>query len=163
MKRILAFLISIVILFTNNTTIYASEENMQAAWIATAWGIDWPKSKNIKIQQQEMINILDTLKDTGINTVMFQVRPKGDALYNSSINPWSDVLTGVQGKNPGYDPLAFVISEAKKRGMKVHAWLNPYRVTHESDHKNGDVDSCILSENDPDKFNQEATIAYGGK
>lgn len=165
MKKILSTLLAIMIIFTSSVTgkVYASGQDMQAAWIATSWGIDWPKSKNAQTQQQEMINILDTLKDTGINTIMFQVRPKGDALYNSSINPWSDVLTGTQGKDPGYDPLAFVIQEANKRGMKVHAWLNPYRVTHEGDHKNGIVDTSVLSDNHPAKFNEGATLSYGGK
>lgn len=165
MKKIISTLVVIMIIFTSNVTskVYASESTMQVAWLATVWGIDWPKSKNIQTQKQEMINILDTLKETGINTVMFQVRPKGDALYKSSINPWSDVLTGTQGKDPGYDPLEFVIQEAKKRGMKVHAWLNPYRVTHEGDHKNGTVDTSVLSDNHPAKLNNNVTLAYGNK
>ncbi len=60
---------------------------------------------------------------------MVQVRPKADALYKSAINPWSDVLTGTQGQEPGYDPLAFMIEEAHQRGFAFHAWLNPYRIT----------------------------------
>lgn len=166
MKKVFSALLLSVMIFTTSITnnkAYALENNMQAAWIATAWGIDWPRSKNSQIQQQEMIQILDTLKDTGINTIMFQVRPKADALYKSNINPFSDVLTGQQGDDPGYDPLAFVISEAKKRGMKVHAWLNPYRITHESDHKNGVVDTSVLSDGHPAKLNPKMALSYGGK
>lgn len=65
----------------------------------------------------------------GVNTLFFQVKPDGSALYHSAILPWSDVLTGVTGQDPGYDPLAFAVSEAHKRGLKIHAWLNPYRVS----------------------------------
>lgn len=72
---------------------------------------------------------LDNLKRLGINTVFFQVKPDATALWQSKILPWSDTLTGRIGQDPGYDPLQFMLDEAHKRGMKVHAWLNPYRVS----------------------------------
>ena len=131
MRKALSLLLSICIILGSgiNKKSYANTNNVQSAWLATAWSLDWPKTKNNSTaQKKELIKILDTLKDTGINTVMFQVRPYGDAMYKSSINPWSKELTGTQGKEPGYDPLAFIIQEAHTRGMKVHAWLNPYRV-----------------------------------
>ena len=89
-----------------------------------------------------------------MNTVVVQVRPKGDALYESSINPWSDVLTGTQGKYPGYDPMKFMIEEAHKRGMEFHAWLNPYRVTTSG------VDVNSLASNHPARKNPKMVFAY---
>lgn len=132
MKKIVATVVAFCMVFIGcfSSNSYAASTDMQAAWITTVYNSDWPKVKNnVQTQKQEMINILDTLKSTGIDTVMFQARTQGDALYKSSINPWSSVLTGTQGKDPGYDPLAFVLEEAHKRNMKVHVWLNPYRVT----------------------------------
>ena len=160
MKRILSLIISFCMIFSWGISkkSYANENNMQAAWITTVYNADWPKNKgNAQVQKQEMINILDTLKDTGINTVMFQVRPKGDALYKSNINPWSDVLTGTQGKDPGYDPLQFVIEEAHKRGMKVHTWLNPYRVTTSG------TDLSVLNENHQAVKNPSWTLVHSGR
>ncbi|WP_296649107.1 glycoside hydrolase family 10 protein, partial [Romboutsia sp. 13368] len=94
------------------------------------YNMDWPTTKNnIQAQKSEYIDLLDSLKSLGMNTVIVQIRPKSDALYKSSINPWSEYLTGTQGKDPGYDPLPFLIDEAHKRGMEFHAWLNPYRIT----------------------------------
>lgn len=157
---ILCFCMLITLPPTNKS--YASSTNMQAAWITTIHNQDWPKVKdNAGKQKQEMITMLDTLKSTGIDTVMFQVRPKSDALYKSSINPWSDILTGKQGKDPGYDPLQFVIDEADKRGMKVHAWINPYRVTTVG------TDLNSLSENHPARKNPnwvlQHTVSVSGK
>ena len=132
MKKIISLLLSFCMIFIIgiNKNSYADSTDMQAAWITTVYNSDWPSVKNnISKQKEEIINILDILKDTGINTVMFQARTEGDSLYKSNINPWSKVLTGTQGKDPGYDPLEFVIEEAHKRGIKVHAWLNPYRGT----------------------------------
>lgn len=132
MKKIISLLLSFCMIFIMgiNKNSYADSTDMQAAWITTVYNADWPSVKNNPTKQkEEMIKILDTLKDMGIDTVMFQARTEGDALYKSKINPWSKVLTGTQGKDPGYDPLEFVIEEAHKRGMKVHAWLNPYRGT----------------------------------
>ncbi|MDR0468491.1 MAG: family 10 glycosylhydrolase [Peptococcaceae bacterium] len=105
------------------------EEEMRGVWIATVYNIDFPKSLNPDRQKQELIDILDITKEAGLNTVFFQVRPHGDALYASQVFPWSEYLTGTAGEDPGYDPLAFLLSEADKRGIRVHAWINPYRLT----------------------------------
>ncbi|WP_368751036.1 glycoside hydrolase family 10 protein, partial [Klebsiella oxytoca] len=85
--------------------------------------------RRIALQQQALIAKLDNLKSLGINTVFFQVKPDGTALWPSKILPWSDMLTGKIGEDPGYDPLKFMLDEAHKRGMRVHAWFNPYRVS----------------------------------
>ena len=104
---------------------------MRAIWIATVNNIDWPSAPGLSVEEQkkEMIQLLDLTKENNLNTVVFQVRPAADALYSSDIEPWAQYLTGEQGKapDPFYDPLEFVISECRKRGLDIHAWINPYR------------------------------------
>lgn len=111
---------------------------MRGVWLATVSRLDWPpvasvnaSSPAIRITQQQeaLTGKLDKLKSLGINTVFFQVKPDGTAIWPSKILPWSDMLTGKIGEDPGYDPLQFMLDEAHKRGMKVHAWFNPYRVS----------------------------------
>ncbi len=106
----------------------------RAAWIATVANINWPSAPGLSSekQKQEAIKLLDILEKQNFNTVILQVRPQADALYNSSLEPWSYYLTGKIGKAPEtfYDPLGFWISEAHKRGMELHVWLNPYRAHH---------------------------------
>ena len=145
LKKILTFLLALfLVLGFMETKALATDREMRGAWITTVYNKDWPSTKdNPEKQKQEFITILDKLQDLGINTVIVQVRPKGDALYPSSINPWSEVLTGTQGKDPGYDPLAFMISETHKRGMEFHAWFNPYRITTSG------TDTSKLSSNHP--------------
>lgn len=135
MKKIGSILLAFIMVFTSGVAGVSaqttkSNKEMRAAWISTVYNIDWPSTKNNESKQkQEYINLLDKLQSTGINTVVVQVRPKSDAIYKSTINTWSEYLTGVQGKDPGYDPLPFLIEEAHKRGMEFHAWFNPYRIT----------------------------------
>ena len=107
---------------------------MRAAWVATVANTDWPSKQGLSIaqQQKECRNLLDLAVQLGLNTIIFQVRPHGDALYKSSFEPWSDRLTGTQGKNPGYDPLQYWITQCRARKLKIHAWFNPYRVQHPS-------------------------------
>lgn len=158
MKKAIVIIACALLSLGISTNVYADNKDMRAAWITTVYNADWPKIQgNINTQKNEMINILDNLKDAGINTVMFQARPKADALYRSNINPWSDVLTGTQGEDPGYDPLEFVIQEAHKRGMKVHAWLNPYRVTTSG------TDLNRLSEKNPARQHPEWTLINDGR
>lgn len=107
------------------------KRDVRGAWVSTVSNIDWPSSRSLSsaAQQAELINILDTLNATGINTVFLQIRPEGDALYASAIEPWSYWLTGTQGvaPSPFYDPLQFAIDAAHARGMELHGWINPYR------------------------------------
>ena len=157
MKKLNIFFMSLLLLISFPKTSFAdSHFEVRGAWISTVHNIDWPKTNNgnVSEQKRDFIKILDDLKKTGINTVYVQVRPKGDALYKSSINPWSDVLTGTQGKYPGYDPLAFMIEEAHKRDMKIEAWLNPYRVTTSGTNLNS------LSENHPARKNPSWVISH---
>lgn len=115
-----------------------NQQPMRGVWLATVSRLDWPPinsvnisntAQRIRMQQQALTQKLDKLKSLGINTVFFQVKPDGTALWPSTILPWSETLTGTIGQDPGYDPLQFILDEAHKRGMKVHAWFNPYRVS----------------------------------
>jgi uncharacterized lipoprotein YddW (UPF0748 family) len=103
----------------------------RGAWISSVHNLDWPSKQGLSAAQQkaELVRLLDSAESLGLTDVVFQVRPEGDALYRSPLEPWSRFLTGTQGKDPGYDPLAFCISEAGKRGIRVHAWFNPYRAS----------------------------------
>ncbi len=109
-------------------------KEFRAAWVATVANINWPSKPGLSTEQQkeEAIRLLDFLKEHHFNAVIFQVRPQADALYQSSLEPWSYYLTGVQGKapEPFYDPLAFWTEAAHERGLELHVWLNPYRAHH---------------------------------
>lgn len=102
---------------------------VRGAWIASVHNINFPSKKGLspEAQKAEIVRLLDAARKANLNAVFFQVRPESDALYASRIEPWSRYLTGRQGTSPGFDPLAFAIAEGKKRGLGVHAWLNPYR------------------------------------
>lgn len=108
----------------------ASEKReIRSVWMATVWAIDWPSElgATATTQKNEMIKYLDILQKDNFNAVYFQVRTMCDAFYKSSYEPWSSYLTGTRGKDPGWDPLAFVVEECHKRGLECHAWVNPYR------------------------------------
>ena len=110
------------------------KHEFRATWLTTAWGNDWPKTKvtndaTRKQQQDSLIAIFDRLQAGNMNAVCLQVRGRSDAFYQSSYEPWAAELAGARGTNPGYDPLAFAIKEAHKRGLELHAWVNPFRVT----------------------------------
>jgi len=124
-------LVSLTIL---SNPIVSPIREFRAAWIATVDNIDWPSRPGLSSyeQQAEAIELLDFLKRNQFNAIIFQVRPQADALYKSKFEPWSYFLTGEQGvpPDPYYDPLSFWIEEAHKRGLELHAWLNPYRAHH---------------------------------
>ncbi len=104
------------------------KKEVRAVWLTTVWGLDWPHTSGEVNQKAEMLEILDSLKNANFNTVMFQVRARGDLVYPSVIEPWAKSLTGTLGQNPGWDPLQFVIDECHARGMEVHAWFVTYNV-----------------------------------
>ncbi len=103
----------------------------RGVWVATVSNLDWPSKKTLSTadQQAELIALLDRAVALRLNAIIFQVRPAADALYASSIEPWSEYLTGTQGKKPDpyWDPLEFVVREAHARNLELHAWFNPYR------------------------------------
>lgn len=104
------------------------KREVRSVWMATVWALDWPSStSSTTAQKNEMVKYLDVLQKNNFNAIYFQVRTMSDAFYKSSYEPWSSYLTGTRGKDPGWDPLAFVVEECHKRGIECHAWVNPYR------------------------------------
>ncbi len=134
------------------------KREMRAVWIATVENIDWPSSPALstEAQKHEMTTLLDLVKEYHLNTVILQIRPAADAFYPSNLEPWSQWLTGLQGKapDPSYDPLAFVISECRKRGLDIHVWLNPYRAIR-------DTTNHITSPDHPTRLHPEWFLTYG--
>lgn len=101
---------------------------IRATWLTTLGGLDWPSqkatsSKTIERQKQELCQILDALKRANFNTVLLQTRLRGDVIYPSAIEPFTESLTGHEGGDPHYDPLKFAIDECHRRGMELHAWI----------------------------------------
>ncbi|WP_019639142.1 family 10 glycosylhydrolase [Paenibacillus fonticola] len=109
---------------------------LRGVWISTVLNLDWPSKAaygNVDKQKEEYVKLLDEMQDMGLNAVFVQVRPTADALYSSKLVPWSTYLTGTAGKDPGYDPLAFLVEETHRRGMQFHAWFNPFRASMNAD------------------------------
>lgn len=123
----------------------------RAAWIATVANINWPSEPGLPVDSQkvEAIRLLNLLDSLNMNAAIFQVRPQADAFYPSELEPWSYFLTGEQGKapEPYYDPLQFWIDEAHKRGIELHAWLNPYRAHHPT---GGPVTETSITQSQPE-------------
>ncbi|WP_066425774.1 family 10 glycosylhydrolase [Anabaena sp. 4-3] len=107
------------------------QREFRGVWLTAVWNSDWPAKAGLSVAQQqaELVEIIKKLQQLNFNALILQVRPEGDALYASALEPWSAWLTGTQGKapEPFYDPLEFAIAEAHKRNIEVHAWFNPYR------------------------------------
>ena len=104
------------------------KREFRSAWIATVWCLDWPsQGAGATKQKAQMDRLLDSLQVNGFNAVNFQVRSMCDAMYQSSLEPWSSYLTGTRGQYPGFDPLQYVVEGCHQRGMECHAWVNPYR------------------------------------
>lgn len=104
--------------------------------------------------QENLTHQLDVCKAAGVNVVMFQVRGEADALYQSELEPWSRFLTGTQGQNPGWDPLAWMVKQCHKRGMELHAWINPFRAKTKG--------TTTLAANHPYTKHPERFFAYDG-
>lgn len=130
----------------------------RGVWIATVDNIDWPPKGvyTVYSQKLEFIRQLDMHQRNGMNAVIVQVRPAADAFYPSSLEPWSQWLTGIQGRAPSpyYDPLQFMIEEAHKRGLEFHAWLNPYRA-------NFNVRSASIAPNHITRVHPDWFVTYG--
>jgi len=131
------------------------EREFRAAWVATVSNIDFPTQKTLTAEQQkaELLQALELARSLKLNAVVFQVRPQCDALYRSDIEPWSEFLTGEMGRAQSFDPLAFLVAEAHRRGILVHAWFNPYRALHPS--------AKTVSENHISKRRPDLVRHYG--
>lgn len=135
-----------------------AKKQWRAVWIATVVNVDWPSRTGLDIatQQREFRNLLDQAQKMRMHAVVVQIKPTADAFYPSRYGPWSQYLTGVQGKNPGYDPLAFMLEETHKRKLEFHAWFNPYRVSMQDD-------ANKLSADHPARQHPDWLVRYGGK
>lgn len=141
----------------------SNEPELRGVWVASVVNIDYPSKPTTDVEtlKSEAIRILDNAKAMRMNAVFLQVRPAGDALYKSKYFPWSKYLTGVQGQAPinGFDPLEFWVTEAHNRGIQLHAWLNPYRVTKiEGNEPKHNFDS--LASNNPAKLHPEWVVKH---
>nr|AYQ75532.1 hypothetical protein EAV92_06895 [Cohnella candidum] len=134
------------------------KRELRAAWIASVDNVDWPRKGVVDAEQQkrDFVALLDTLQQAGMNAVIVQIKPTADAFYPSQYGPWSEWLTGVQGKDPGYDPLAFMLEEAHKRNLEFHAWFNPYRISLQDDMNK-------LVPDHPARQHPDWVVSYGGK
>ncbi|MDX3228511.1 glycoside hydrolase family 10 protein [Streptomyces sp. ME19-01-6] len=127
-------------------------------WLATVANRDWPSKPGLTAAEQraELLAFLDTAVARRLNAVVFQVRPTADALWPSRYEPWAEYLTGVQGRDPGWDPLGTAVREAHRRGLELHAWFNPYRVANHTD-------PTRLAPTHPARLHPEWVVPYGGK
>lgn len=103
-------------------------EELRGVYLTTSNKLDWPQSLDPSEQRASLKKILLDMKAANLNTLFFQVRPRGDAYYKSKFEPWAEHLTGTLGKDPGWDPLAFALEEAHKLGIEVHAWINVFKI-----------------------------------
>jgi uncharacterized lipoprotein YddW (UPF0748 family) len=130
----------------------------RASWVASVTNVDWPSRTGLPAarQQAELIGWLDDAVRQHHNAVVLQVRPTADAFWPSTVEPWSQYLTGRQGEDPGYDPLAFAVAEAHKRNLELHAWFNPYRLSM-------GTNLNALVPTHPARQHPDWVVSYGGK
>ncbi|MEQ4301516.1 family 10 glycosylhydrolase [Plantactinospora sp. B6F1] len=134
------------------------KRQLRGAWIASVSNINWPSRAGLTAaaQQAELRNLLDQAAALRLNAVFLQIRPAADAFWPSPYEPWSQYLTGSQGGNPGYDPLAFAVAEAHARNLELHGWFNPYRVSTQGD-------PTRLAAGHPARTNPSWVERYDGK
>lgn len=164
LEKFSTFFICIILFSINGWSLYSQpKREVRAVWITTNYQFDWPpKTYNPEIQKKSLIEILDNLKSKNFNTIYFQVRSQGTVFYKSKYEPWSRYLTGKLGHSPNYDPLQFVIEEAHKRNLEVHAWLNMIHI------KSGDsplqfTEPSHIALMRPDwvrKYNEQNSVSY---
>jgi len=134
--KYLLLLLSVITLTQVSKAQNHPKHEMRGVWIATVDNIDWPSSKGLDTgtQKKELTGLLDMARQYNLNTVILQIRPAADAFYSSTLEPWSQWLTGEQGKapEPYYDPLEFAIAECHRRGLDIHVWMNPYRAVFDT-------------------------------
>ncbi|WNF26096.1 family 10 glycosylhydrolase [Streptomyces sp. C11-1] len=131
---------------------------LRGMWVATVANVDWPSKPGLSAarQEAELFAYLDRAVELRLNAVVLQVRPTADALWPSPYEPWAECLTGVQGRDPGWDPLGTAVRAAHDRSLELHAWFNPYRVANHTD-------PCRLVASHPARLNPGWVVPYGGK
>jgi uncharacterized lipoprotein YddW (UPF0748 family) len=136
----------------------AAVTEMRGMWLASVNNRDWPSRPGLSAERQraELRALLDAAVRRRLTTVMFQVRPTADALWPSPYEPWSQYLTGTQGRDPGWDPLGEAVTEAHARGLQLHAWFNPYRVALHDD-------PSRLAASHPARRHPDWVVPYAGQ
>ncbi len=157
----IALLTAITVLFTYPCQAQEHPKHeFRGVWVASVVNIDWPTRKDLTPDQQreEFRRLARSHRQRGLNALVVQVRPAADALYDSPYEPWSEWLTGTQGKapEPYYDPLEFMIAETHALGMEFNAWINPYRAVQNTSAQK--ISSSHISATRPDWI-----VTYGTK
>ena len=134
------------------------KRQMRGLWITSLDNIDWPRHRGLSAERlrADFTTLLDEARAVGFNAVFVQVRPTADALWPSPFEPWSQWLTGTQGKDPGWDPLEFMVGAAHERGLAFHAWFNPFRVAIQPH-------LAKLLPNHPARRNRDWAVVYNGE
>ena len=160
-RRILSVILVLTMLLPVAYAAQPAQDGMRGVWVSTVYNIDYPSAQGLSADalKSEADTILDNIAAMGLNTVFLQVRPSADALYQSAIFPWSRYVSGTAGQAPDqdFDVLAYWIDAAHSRGLQLHAWLNPYRIT-----KDGQEELDALPETSPAKQHPEWVVEYDG-
>lgn len=136
LRKVSLLYLLLLFLFPTLQAVEPPKQEIRAVWLTTIYGLDWPSkpartAAEAKIQQEELLRILDRLEAANFNMVFLQTRVRGDVIYPSKIEPASKVFSGKYGVKPAYDPLAFAVEECHKRGMECHAWFVTFPVGSE--------------------------------
>ncbi|MDY3617574.1 glycoside hydrolase family 10 protein [Agathobaculum sp.] len=161
-KRILSMLVALSLLLpASAAAIDLPADGLRGVWVASVYNIDYPSKTGMTADElkSQADAMLDNIASMGLNAVFLQVRPSADALYQSALFPWSRYVSGTVGQAPdgGFDPLQYWVEGAHARGLQLHAWLNPYRIT-----KEGETEWNALPENSPAKQHPEWIVEYDG-
>lgn len=160
MKKTFRFFILMALILMSAINVYGqSKREFRGAWIQAVNGQFQGMSK--ETMQQTLTYQLNELSKMGVNAIIFQVRPECDALYQSTYEPWSRFLTGTQGKNPGWDPLAWMVQECHKRNMEIHAWINPYRAKTKGTTALANSHVCITNPTSFFEYNEQYILNPG--
>lgn len=160
-RRMLSVILILTMLLPVAYAAQPAQDGMRGVWVATVANIDYPSRQGLTADElkSEADTILDNIAAMGLNTVFFQVRPSADALYQSDIFPWSCYISGTAGQAPDqdFDVLSYWVEAAHSRGLQLHAWLNPYRIT-----RSGQEELDALPETSPARQHPEWVVEYDG-
>lgn len=158
-QRVLSIVLVLTLLFSSAGAVQTAQDGMRGVWVSTVYNIDYPSAQGLSADtlKSEADTILDNIAAMGLNTVFLQVRPSADALYPSEIFPWSRYVSGTTGQAPDgdFDVLAYWVDGAHNRGLQLHAWINPYRIT-----KDGQSEWDALPDTSPAKQHPEWVVKY---
>ena len=158
-RRILSVILVLAMLVPAAYAAQPAQDGMRGVWVSSVANIDYPSQQGLSADQlkSEADTILNNIAAMGLNTVFLQVRPSADALYQSALFPWSRYVSGTTGQAPDgdFDVLAYWVEGAHSRGLQLHAWLNPYRIT-----RDGKEELDALPETSPAKQHPEWVVEY---